>query len=57
MPRRDFDLPPDDVAFLDLHHPGWEAYRDGTTNWLLVSQCMCGDGKQLATCQRYTTFY
>ena len=38
MPRRDFNLPPDDVVFLDLHHPGWEAFRDGTTNWLLIGQ-------------------
>lgn len=38
MPRREFSLPPSDVEFLDAHHPGWEAAKIGSANWLIIGQ-------------------
>ena len=36
MPRREFDLPPVDVEYLDIHHPNWETIRQPNSNWLLI---------------------
>jgi hypothetical protein len=32
--RRDFELPPNDAAFLDAVHSGWQAVRDGAASWI-----------------------
>jgi hypothetical protein len=34
--RRDFSLPPGDVAYLDASHPGWQTIRDGAASWLIL---------------------
>lgn len=34
--RRDFSLPPSDVAYLDASHPGWQTIRDGAASWLIL---------------------
>lgn len=35
-PRRAFRLPTADEAFLNAHYPGWEAVKDGKTQWVVV---------------------
>lgn len=34
--RRDLVLPPDDVAYLNTSHPGWQTVRDGKACWLVI---------------------
>ena len=38
MPRREFDLPPVDVEYLDIHYPNWETIRQPNANWLLIEK-------------------
>lgn len=45
--RRDFALPPDDVAFLEEMGWPWEAIRDGGTMWLLIHEYPVLDGYQI----------
>jgi hypothetical protein len=49
MPRREFSLPPSDAEYLDAHHPGWEAIRHGSVNWLLVCPFAVPAGYTIAT--------
>lgn len=51
MARRDFVLPAADVEFLDARHPGWEAIRNSSANWLLVGQFALPDGYTVETTQ------
>jgi hypothetical protein len=51
MPRREIELPSGDVEFLDSQHPGWESIRNGSANWLLVSQFALPVGYTVATTQ------
>jgi hypothetical protein len=44
--RREFALPPEDVAFLDDMGWLWEAVRDGNTMWLLIHEYPVPDGYQ-----------
>ena len=45
--RRDFALPPDDVAFLEEMGWPWEAIQDGGTMWLLIHEYPVLDGYQI----------
>ncbi len=51
MPRREFALPPSEVESLDTRHPGWEAIRNGSVNWLIVSEFRLPVGYTAATAQ------
>lgn len=51
MARREFELPPGDVEFLDLRHPGWESIRNGWASWLVVGQLVLPVGYRVATAQ------
>jgi hypothetical protein len=51
MARREFELPPGDVEFLDSQCPGWEGIRSGSANWLLVGQLVLPAGYRVATAQ------
>lgn len=42
--RRDLVLPPDDVAFLNASHPGWQTVRDGKACWLMISNYSVPEG-------------
>jgi E2/UBC family protein E len=45
--RREFALPPEDVAFLEEMGWPWEAVRDGKTMWLLIHEYPVPDGYQI----------
>lgn len=45
--RREFSLPPEDVAFLDEMGWPWEAIRDGNTMWLLIHEYPVPGGYQI----------
>lgn len=51
MARREFELPPCDVEFLDSQHPDWESIRNGLANWLLVGQFVLPAGYSVVTTQ------
>lgn len=42
--RRDLVLPPDDVAYLNASHPGWQTVRDGKASWLVIPEYSVPDG-------------
>jgi hypothetical protein len=51
MPRREFALTPGDMEYLDSQHPGWEAIKNGSANWLIISQFALPAGYTVATAQ------
>lgn len=51
MPRREIELAPGDVDFLDSHYPDWEGIRNGGANWLLVGQFALPAGYTIASTQ------
>jgi hypothetical protein len=51
MPRREFALPPGDMEYLESQHPGWEAIKNGSANWLIISQFTLPAGYTVATTQ------
>ncbi|WP_419192493.1 E2/UBC family protein [Engelhardtia mirabilis] len=44
--RREFTLPPEDVAFLEEMGWPWEAIRDGNTMWLVIHEYAIPGGYQ-----------
>jgi hypothetical protein len=42
--RRDLVLPPDDVAYLNASHPGWQTIRDGKACWLVIPDYRVPEG-------------
>ena len=45
--RREFSLPPEDLAFLDEMGWPWEAIRDGNQMWLLIHEYPVPDGYRI----------
>lgn len=43
-PRRDLVLPPEDVAYLNASHAGWQTVRDGRASWLVIPDYRVPDG-------------
>ena len=47
--RRELQLPPDDFAYLEDNHPGWEIFREGAVSWLLLPEYTVPEGYEHKT--------
>jgi hypothetical protein len=47
--RRDFELPPNDAAFLDAAHFGWQAVRDGAASWIRLPKFVVPAGYNVSS--------
>jgi hypothetical protein len=51
MSRREFELPPGDIEFLNSRHPAWECIRNGSASWLLINDFGLPKGYSVARTQ------